>query len=121
LHNSRLRSVPSDDISSMTAARSVWAKIAVIESALLAARLAAAQLLRIRRYGLAFSQRSMLAKSSDWASLTAAMALAGLRIRDAVQLLLGHVLLTTSLYDDPAAGLCGDAPAGLDEHPEHGL
>ena len=30
-------------------------------------------------------------------------------------------LLATSLYDDPAAGLCGDAPAGLDEHPEHGL
>jgi 2-pyrone-4,6-dicarboxylate lactonase len=25
-------------------------------------------------------------------------------------------LLATSLYDDPAAGLCGDAPAGLDEH-----
>ena len=33
---------------------------------------------------------------------------------------IGHVL-ATSLYDDPAAGLCGDAPAGLDEHPEHGL
>ncbi len=31
-----------------------------------------------------------------------------------------HVL-ATSLYDDPAAGVCGDAPAGLDEHPEHGL
>ncbi len=30
-------------------------------------------------------------------------------------------MLATSLYDDPAAGLCGDAPAGLDEHPEHGL
>jgi hypothetical protein len=30
-------------------------------------------------------------------------------------------VLATSLYDDPAAGLCGDAPAGLDEHPEHGL
>jgi hypothetical protein len=30
-------------------------------------------------------------------------------------------VLTTSLYDDPAAGLCGDAPAGLGEHPEHGL
>jgi hypothetical protein len=30
-------------------------------------------------------------------------------------------LLATSLYDDPAAGFCGDAPAGLDEHPEHGL
>src|SRR5258708_11799348 len=31
------------------------------------------------------------------------------------------LVLATSLYDDPAAGLCGDAPAGLDEHPEHGL
>jgi hypothetical protein len=31
-----------------------------------------------------------------------------------------HVL-RTSLYDDPAAGGCGDAPAGLDEYPEHGL
>ena len=31
-----------------------------------------------------------------------------------------HVL-ATSLYDGPAAGVCGDAPAGLDEHPEHGL
>src|ERR1035441_3454702 len=30
-------------------------------------------------------------------------------------------MLATSLYDDPAAGLCGDAPAGLDEHPENGL
>jgi hypothetical protein len=30
-------------------------------------------------------------------------------------------MLATSLYDDPAAGLCGEAPAGLDEHPEHGL
>jgi hypothetical protein len=30
-------------------------------------------------------------------------------------------VLATSLYDDPATGLCGDAPAGLDEHPEHGL
>jgi protein gp37 len=30
-------------------------------------------------------------------------------------------VLATSLYGDPAAGLCGDAPAGLDEHPEHGL
>jgi hypothetical protein len=27
-------------------------------------------------------------------------------------------MLATSLYDDPAAGLCGDAPAWLDEHPE---
>jgi len=27
-----------------------------------------------------------------------------------------HVL-ATSLYDDPAAGLCGDALAGLDEYP----
>src|SRR5258708_34446910 len=31
------------------------------------------------------------------------------------------LVLATSLYDDPAAGLCGDAPAGLAEHPEHGL
>src|SRR5258708_6769476 len=31
------------------------------------------------------------------------------------------LVLATSLYDDPAARLCGDAPAGLDEHPEHGL
>ncbi len=29
-------------------------------------------------------------------------------------------VLATSLYDDPAAGLCGGAPIGLDEHPEHG-
>ena len=33
----------------------------------------------------------------------------------------GGLVLATSLYDDPAAGLCGDAPAELDEHPEHGL
>ena len=33
----------------------------------------------------------------------------------------GRLVLATSLYDDPAAGLCGDAPAGLDEQPEHGL
>jgi hypothetical protein len=39
---------------------------------------------------------------------------------DAVADLLQPVL-ATSLYDDTAAGLCGDAPAGLDEHPEHGL
>ena len=26
-------------------------------------------------------------------------------------------VLATSLYDDPAAGLGGDAPAGLDDHP----
>ena len=30
-------------------------------------------------------------------------------------------MLATSLYDDPAAGLCGDDPPGLDKHPEHGL
>jgi hypothetical protein len=30
-------------------------------------------------------------------------------------------VLAPSLYDDPAAGLCGDAPAGLDEHAELGL
>ena len=34
---------------------------------------------------------------------------------------LARKVLATSLYDDPAAGLCGDTPAGLDEHPEHGL
>jgi len=30
-------------------------------------------------------------------------------------------VLATSLDDDPAAGPCGEALAGLDEHPEHGL
>jgi hypothetical protein len=30
-------------------------------------------------------------------------------------------MLAISLYGDPAAGLCGDAPAEIDEHAEHGL
>jgi alcohol dehydrogenase, propanol-preferring len=33
----------------------------------------------------------------------------------------GVRLLATSLYDDPTAGLRGDAPAGLLEHPDHEL
>jgi DNA segregation ATPase FtsK/SpoIIIE, S-DNA-T family len=33
----------------------------------------------------------------------------------------GLVLLATSLSDDPTAGLRGDAPAGLLEHPDHEL
>ena len=41
--------------------------------------------------------------------------------RDRVSYGMIYPVLATSLYDDPAAGLCGDAPAGLDDHPEHGL
>jgi hypothetical protein len=41
--------------------------------------------------------------------------------RDRVSYDMIYHVLATSLYDDPAAGVCGDAPAGLDEHPEHGL
>jgi hypothetical protein len=44
-------------------------------------------------------------------------AAAAIRVTGGHQHIDGGLVLATSLYDDPAAGLGGDAPAGLDDHP----